>query len=80
MDTNLLLAHHRTNAAVSDMVTANQFLQGARPLNEVLSIVDSGIVALHDAKAELVRFRDTVYNKHKQDLKEEAQDGLSPVS
>jgi len=68
MNTNLILAHHRANAGLAASTTAQQFLNQSRPLPEVLHLIDEAIVGLHDAKMELVKFRETIHLQHQEEL------------
>ena len=67
MDPNFILAHHRANEGMAASASANQFLKQQRPLPEVLHLIDEAIVGLHDAKAELVKFRETIHLQHRDD-------------
>lgn len=61
MDNNLILTYNRLNVVLEALATTQQFAEGGRSLTEQLSLVDSALVGLHDARAELVRFREALH-------------------
>jgi len=56
-------SHHNITSALSNVVSAKQFLDSDRPLVEVLSLVDNSLSDLHNAKTELLKLRETLRQK-----------------
>lgn len=63
MDPNLILAYNRSNEALSALASAQIFEKQNRPRRESLSMIDQAIGHFHDAKLELLKFREKTYQK-----------------
>ena len=74
MDPNFILAHHGLANSLASLLSAHQFIDNQRPHAEVLTLIDKALVGLHDAKAEIVKFRETIYERRKIELQKEASD------
>lgn len=73
MEDNIILAHSGINTSLSHLLSAKLFMDSNRPLREVLHLLDQSAVALHDARSEITKIREEVYNRLMESLKQNVE-------
>lgn len=63
---SLLHAHCHLTAAYEAVSAAVTFDKQQRPESEILSLLDRALVATHDARAEITKARQEVYERGKE--------------